>query len=91
MLGIDPLGLAESAAREQPDNFAIGAIAVLIGTADPVVGRGCDGFKAWDLLLRRFPEASRNMRPPAVLAMTEAIRAACPTKGVSPQGGNRSP
>jgi hypothetical protein len=78
ILGVDPLGLARTAARERPDDFAVVAIEALLSTADPTVGRGCDGWALWERTLRKHPEAGRNLRPPAVDAITQAIRSRCP-------------
>ncbi|MEZ4236231.1 MAG: hypothetical protein R3F59_08725 [Myxococcota bacterium] len=93
VLGIDPLGLARSAAKIRPDDFSVVVVSVLVATADPTVGAGCNGWTLWEQTLHKHPEAGRNLRPPAVDAVEAAIRARCPTPTGAPaasaRGGGR--
>ncbi|MEQ1507058.1 MAG: hypothetical protein ABMB14_32825 [Myxococcota bacterium] len=72
VLGADPVGLAATATRDRPDDFAVAAVATLI-TTQTKLADGCAVWTTWDGVLRRFPPPTRNLRPAAVDAATDYL------------------
>ncbi|MEQ1570526.1 MAG: hypothetical protein ABMA64_33145 [Myxococcota bacterium] len=76
LLGMDPAAIAASARADRPDDFAIAAVATLVGGPP----EACAAWRAWVGVLAQFQGPARNLAPATVDAITTALRPAstCP-------------